>query len=501
MRQRVGTGAFSAAIRIVGEEGAPGEDGQYTSYEFAKNNSLTVAPTIGFTDEPPTINTNEFLWMRTGKFDSSGQIGSWSNPVRISGPQGVPGVDGPPGADGQSLYTWVKYADTAAGAGLSDSPTGKDYIGTAYNKTTPSESNVPADYTFAKYRGDQGIPGGIGPNGESLYTWIKYADTPTTGMSDLPEGKDYFEGFTNGAIVGFQAVNTTGQLMMALNEDPDTDTSFGSLDYAIFLDNGGNGLYYVFQSGVNVSGSLGGYGPGDKFSVQYDEFRFQKNGSTTVPPTVTNVAAPSGWTIEQPATGIGEYLWMISALKSGVTNALINNWSTPVRTSSKDGNDGAPGAPGAAGAPGSAGPVGPFLNYTGNYNETNGVAVPNKQYTGSSNILQAVKYNGSYYVTRIDAGTFSGVLPTDPSKWNVFGAQLDSIATGLILAQAATIENLTVRNVKTSDSGRRLEIIGADNRMTYYGLVTGTGTEYEALRIADNIDTQATGQATGGIKV
>ena len=28
-------------------------------------------------------------------------------------------------------------------------------------------------------------------DGTSLYMWVKYADTPTTGMSDSPEGKTY----------------------------------------------------------------------------------------------------------------------------------------------------------------------------------------------------------------------------------------------------------------------------------------------------------------------
>ena len=28
-------------------------------------------------------------------------------------------------------------------------------------------------------------------DGTSLYMWVKYADTPTTGMSDNPDGKTY----------------------------------------------------------------------------------------------------------------------------------------------------------------------------------------------------------------------------------------------------------------------------------------------------------------------
>lgn len=39
--------------------------------------------------------------------------------------------------------------------------------------------------------GIKGPPGVNGANGVTYYTWMKYADTPTTGMSDIPDGKKY----------------------------------------------------------------------------------------------------------------------------------------------------------------------------------------------------------------------------------------------------------------------------------------------------------------------
>lgn len=74
---------------------------------------------------------------------------------------------------------------------MSDSPTGKKYIGLAYNKTTPTESSTASDYTWSLIQGPQGIQGPSGDDGQSLYTWLKYADSPTTGMSDSPTGKKY----------------------------------------------------------------------------------------------------------------------------------------------------------------------------------------------------------------------------------------------------------------------------------------------------------------------
>ena len=58
--------------------------------------------------------------------------------------------------DGASLYTWMKYADDAQGNGMSDSPEGKAYVGFAYNKPTPEESDNPADYKWQKVEGDPG---------------------------------------------------------------------------------------------------------------------------------------------------------------------------------------------------------------------------------------------------------------------------------------------------------------------------------------------------------
>ncbi|MGG5759254.1 hypothetical protein ACQ3VF_26500, partial [Bacillus toyonensis] len=113
------------------------------------------------------------------------------------GDQGVQGIQGVKGNDGTTTYTWVKYATSSAGANMSDLPDGKTYIGLAYNKTTPTESTVATDYTWALIKGDKGdtgltgSAGTNGTNGITYYTWLKYADTPTTGMSDLPAGKTY----------------------------------------------------------------------------------------------------------------------------------------------------------------------------------------------------------------------------------------------------------------------------------------------------------------------
>ncbi|GIP61935.1 hypothetical protein J32TS6_04900 [Virgibacillus pantothenticus] len=107
------------------------------------------------------------------------------------GKDGKQGIPGPPGKNGQTLYTWVKYADTPT-SGMSDNPNGKEYIGLAYNKTSPNESSNYSDYQWTKYKGDKGVQGPKGADGKTTYTWVKYADDDKgTGMSDNSDGKRY----------------------------------------------------------------------------------------------------------------------------------------------------------------------------------------------------------------------------------------------------------------------------------------------------------------------
>lgn len=76
-------------------------------------------------------------------------------------PQGIQGVKG---ADGKTYYTWVKYADSPT-SGMSDNPSGKKYIGFAYNKTTGTESTSYSDYSWSLIKGEKGDKGSTGDTG------------------------------------------------------------------------------------------------------------------------------------------------------------------------------------------------------------------------------------------------------------------------------------------------------------------------------------------------
>ena len=179
---------------VTGSQGPPGPDGssRYTWLKYADS------PTTGMSDNPTNKNYIGLAYNKTTPIESNDYADyAWT---LIRGPEGQQGVPGPPGDDGEPTYVWIKYATDATGAGMSDSPTNKDYIGFAYNKSTPVESTNPADYAWSLIKGPKGdkgedgadgLPGPAGADGLPNYTWLKYATTPTTGMSDDPTGKDY----------------------------------------------------------------------------------------------------------------------------------------------------------------------------------------------------------------------------------------------------------------------------------------------------------------------
>lgn len=193
--------------------------------------------------------------------------------------------------------------------------------------------------------------------------------------------------------------------------------------------------------------------------ANYVEFRYAKNGSYSTPPAlvITN-PNPPGWSTTPPELG-NDILWMTVATKSP-NGSLINNWSTPIRIS---GPSGPPGPPGRDGINGGTTDIEiPFIAPMGLWKD-------NVQYKGSTKRIEAVKYGDSWYVSRTDAGNIPiGTLPTDTRYWNKSDVNYDIIATDLFLASSAYIHNLMVRNLKTADSGQRVEITGQDNSIKFY---------------------------------
>ena len=165
----------------------------------------------------------EFSWIKVknGKPGPSGPIGPQgpqgsqgpSGPRGPQGQQGPQGVQGPAGTDGKTYYTWIKYANSSTGSGMSNDPTDKTYIGFAYNKTTPTESNNASDYTWSLIKGDKGDTGVQGPSGKdgtTTYTWIKYSDNADgTGLYDTPKSTTKYIGIATNKTTATESTTKT----------------------------------------------------------------------------------------------------------------------------------------------------------------------------------------------------------------------------------------------------------------------------------------------------
>lgn len=529
----------SSYIYKVGATPAQGNLPTNTTYwtvkaiKGADGSSVKILGTKATTgDLPASGNTigdgwmvSGFLWTWTGtEWVNVGQIKGDKGDTGDTGPTGATGntgatgsqgIPGTPGADGVVLYTWVRYADNSSGGGLSSSPTGKAYIGFAYNKTSPTPSNVAGDYTFALFKGDQGVAGSTGANGATLYTWIKYADDASgAGLSDDPTGKTYIgiapNKTTSGEITtpsdytfakikgdaGSQGISAK-RILYNVNSTPDTapsvenddaPTGWGDIlpnaDDNVYLadnlgniitDNAGNTIsvdlvpQYVWQivEVTDVNGNWTGWSVPVRITaraaqdVEFTEFRFAKNGSPTAAPSiVSNSFAPNGWSVTEPSVGALEYLWRVSTVKT--KKALSTNWGAPQRFTPIDGVNGIDGIDGIDGEDGANGIQGPYILGRGEWSGT-------KTYYGLSTRVEVVKYSDIWYVTRVDAGTIPiGTLPTNTTYFNDFGGQFESIATDVLFAVFGYIENAGIRNLKTSETGKRVEILGEDNSLGFY---------------------------------
>lgn len=95
-------------------------------------------------------------------------------------------------AKNRTFYTWVVFADTETGDGISIKSAGKAYMGIAYNRTTKQPVLTdPSVYAWVKVVGDQGIAGEPGKDGLTSFFHVRYADVlnPTASQLRKDTGK------------------------------------------------------------------------------------------------------------------------------------------------------------------------------------------------------------------------------------------------------------------------------------------------------------------------
>lgn len=396
---------------------------------------------------------------------------SWVNAGQFKGDKGDSGADG---LDGVNAYVHIKYAKSLTTNDWSDNngETPDKYIG-IYCDSLPTDSMTWSKYSWSKWKGDDGF------GYEYIYKRTTTSSAPSTPTT-TSQSDDYVpSGWTDDP----SGVNATYKYEWLCYRKK-VDGKWGK-----FIGSAANNAVAALWAKYGTDGADGSDGS-DGADAPYYEIRYAKNGSTTSAPSLTKTALnPSGWTTTQPSVSTGYYLWMTIAKKSADGSTLIEQWSTPIRITPYDGTDGKDGKSYA-----------PVMVYRGVYSAS-------KTYYGNANRLDCVKSGDTYYIARIDAGTFSNVAPPNTNKWNSFGASFESVATNLLLAENANIGDWFMSGgkiVSTLSSGDIIELDAKNNRIYIksassggdYAVETGLGSKIELNAATGIIEARSNGSTS-----
>lgn len=500
----------------VSRVGKDGSSVTITSREinYAKGTDGSTIPTAWKNWGEITFEAGDYMWTRTTVTYSDGQSTVAYSVSRI-GADGERGYPGAPGEDGRTTYLHLKYSNDG-GLTFTDNngETPGSYMG-QYTDFEEWDSSNPADYTWALIEGASGVGGSNGEvepfyefrfakNGSRLTPPALEQTNPNpTGWSTVQP-----------SVAALEYLWQTVAQKSALGQKALFHIPVNSGESGTLADASGHGKNITLGSG-SVVASVGGRTalsmPGNALATMVNLLPFGENftlcfwvrtdqsyidwclnGKWGVSSVEKRLAMGQNvWThvalrfteksltvfkdgalvdtasLSERVVGFSMYddnmfgsaiylddIWCLSGaladadivkVKDGNTDALVTAWSTPVRVTPYDGKDGANGKSPAA--------------------IYRGVWSAGKYYYGTDVRVDVVKYNGSYWVAAIDAGTFIAETPSSSStKWNSFGAEFESVATALLFAQLAYVDNLGVRNLRTIETNsKRVEITSADN--------------------------------------
>lgn len=230
-------------------------DGNYTEFPECTTTATVMYGTQDITDNCTyTITTSQNIqgnWNKetktytvTGLTADSGWVNikaaylnnlvvskQFSLAKQYAGPQGIPGI----GTDGKTTYLHIQYAPVQNPTAAQMSKTPNKYIGT-YTDFSGVDSTDPSKYTWAKFEGDQGVPGTPGANGKTPYFHIAYANSA--------DGR-----------TGFSVDDSVNKLYIGQYTDYTPDDSTDPARYSwtkIKGEQGTAGRTYFFQSNADV---------------------------------------------------------------------------------------------------------------------------------------------------------------------------------------------------------------------------------------------------------
>lgn len=260
-----------------------------------------------------------------GAIGPKGETGA-QGPKGATGPQGPQGIQGVKGADGKTYYTWVKYADSPT-SGMSDNPSGKKYIGFAYNKTTGTESTSYSDYSWSLIKGEKGETGNTGAQGAAGngIKSITYYYARTTSQTAPSAGN-----ITSTTMPSIDATNKYLWQKEVINYTNNTNQTTVLL-LAVYGNTGTQGP----KGDKGATGPQGPTGPKGETGAQGPQGNPGSTGPQGVSVTTikdqwykstSNTAQASGsWSDTQPNWESGKYIWTRSHITFSNGNTTTTN--------------------------------------------------------------------------------------------------------------------------------------------------------------------------------
>lgn len=249
-----------------------------------------------------------------------------AGPQGPTGPQGPQGIQGVKGADGKTYYTWVKYADSPT-SGMSDNPSGKKYIGFAYNKTTGTESTSYSDYSWSLIKGEKGETGNTGAQGAAGngIKSITYYYARTTSQTAPSAGN-----ITSTTMPTLDATNKYLWQKEVINYTNNTNQTTVLL-LAVYGNTGAQGP----KGDKGPTGPQGPTGPKGETGAQGPQGNPGSTGPQGVSVTTikdqwykstSNTAQAGGsWSDTQPNWESGKYIWTRSHITFSNGNTTTTN--------------------------------------------------------------------------------------------------------------------------------------------------------------------------------
>ena len=340
-------------------------------------------------------------------------------------------------AKNRTFYTWVVFADTETGDGISLKSAGKTYMGIAYNQTTKQPVLTdPSIYAWVKAVGDQGIAGEPGKDGLTSFFHVRYADVPNPTANQMRKDTGKYIGTYVDYTLEDSADPTKytwrkfqgddgedGADGIAGNDGADGETSYLHIAYATSAD-GKTGFSVTESTGKTYIGVYTDYVQADSTDptkykwakIKGDTGKGVKSTAVTYQVSSSGTTIPTGtWSSSVPAATAGQYLW---------TRTVITYTDNATSTIYSVGHMGTNGTNGKS--------IGSVVNYYLATAAFSGVTAATSGWTTTvQSVSAAKKYLWNYEVVKYTDGTVaSTTAPCIIGSYGDTGSKGDKGDTG-----------------------------------------------------------------------